>query len=494
MNTRRILWLTCGVVCGLWGPSWAASAQTPAGDGSRLNVLLITADDLNYDSIGAAGGKVDDITPNIDRLATEGMRFIHGHVTIAVCQPCRSVWMTGRYPHRNGALGFQPIDPAVPTLGESLRAAGYLNGILAKVGHLAPERKFCWDVIVRPPQLGAGRDPALYYRHAKAFFEQARKSGQPFFLMANSQDPHRPFAGSQQERKRFFRQDRNRRPFPPPGRQYAPNEVIVPRFLPDIPDVRREIAQYFGSVHRCDETVGAVLRALDDTGHRDDTLVMFLGDHGMALPFAKTNCYLTSTRTPWIIRRPGRIKPGTVDREHFVSGIDLMPTILEAAGLPPVADIDGRSFAPLLTGGKQAGRDRVFTVFHRTAGKRDYPMRCLQDGRFGYIYNGWSDGKTVFRNESQSGLSFKAMQAAARTDEKIAARVKLFQVRVREELYDVANDPAALHNLVDDPRYQDALAGYRADMRRTMASVEDPLLPAFERDMREREAPSPPGE
>src|SRR5947208_16641736 len=97
-----------------------AAAQT-----TRPNVLLITADDMNYDTPGFAGGKVPDITPNLDKLASEGIYFKKAHVTVAVCQPSRSVLMTGRYPHRNGAEGFNPIRADVPTLGEQLRAAGY---------------------------------------------------------------------------------------------------------------------------------------------------------------------------------------------------------------------------------------------------------------------------------------------------------------------------------------------------------------------------------
>ena len=164
-------------------------ANRPDAAGRRVNVLLLLADDLNYDSLGVTGCKVPGITPNLDRLAAEGMRFEHAHVTVAVCQPSRSALMTGRYPYRNGAMGFEPIRLDVPTLPESLRAAGYLNGIMAKVEHLAPIQKFCWDVIVRAEDLGEGRNPGLYYQQAKAFFDRARGESRPFFLMANSQDP-----------------------------------------------------------------------------------------------------------------------------------------------------------------------------------------------------------------------------------------------------------------------------------------------------------------
>jgi N-sulfoglucosamine sulfohydrolase len=432
---------------------------------------------MNWDAPGCFGGTAPDITPNLDRLAAEGKRFMHAHVTSAVCQPCRSVLMTGRYPHRNGAEGFEPIDLNVPTLQESLKKAGYLNGIFAKVGHLAPASKFPWDTIKRAQDLGRGRDAKLYDAAAREFFGRAARKGRPFFLMANSDDPHRPFHGSQQERNKFKEQ---RETIPAPSRVYGPDEVEVPGFLPDLPDVRKEVAQYYCSVRRCDDTVGAVLRALRESGHYESTLIMFLSDHGMAFPFAKTNCYLNSTRTPWIVVWPGRVKPGTVDTEHLISGIDFMPTVLEAAGLPLPAGMDGSSFLPVLQGESQPQRDKVFTEFHQTSARRRYPMRCVHDRRFAYIFNPWSDGQRAFRNESQSGLTFKAMQAAAETDPEVAARVKLFQYRVLEEFYDLENDPDALRNLIDAPDHAEERERLQAAMRDWLKRTKDPALEAFE--------------
>ena len=438
----------------------------------RPNILLITADDMNYDSPGVYGCGISDITPNIDRLAAQGLRFTHSHITIAVCQPSRLVLMTGRYPHRNGAEGFEPIDTAVPTLQEQLRSAGYINGIMAKNSHLAPRAKFCWDYYIEGGELGRGRDPSLYYKYARKFFEDATAAGKPFFLMANSQDPHRPFAGSQQEQNKW-------KTHLPYSRKITTEEAEIPGFLPELKDVRQEVSEYFTSVHRCDQTVGQVLRALKDTGFEDSTLVMFLSDNGIALPFAKTNCYLNSTKTPWIVRWPGVVKLGTVDTEHFISGIDYMPTILDAVGLPQVGGMDGTSFVPLLTGAGRKNRDKVFTVFHETSAKRRYEMRCVQNKKFGYIYNAWSDGQTVFKNESQSGLTMNAMKQAANTDPDIAARVQLFLYRVPEELYDFESDPDALHNLADDPIYQQQLATMRQELLAWMESTNDALISGY---------------
>ncbi|MBN1419578.1 MAG: sulfatase [Planctomycetes bacterium] len=484
-TTRRsFLRAVSAVSAGVFLRPVAGAAETRG----RPNVLFITADDMNDDTPGVCGGKIPEVTPTIDRLASEGMRFTRAHVTCAVCQPSRQTLMTGRYPHRFGALGFEPIDPKVTTLQEILHGAGYATGILGKVGHLAPRSKFPWDLAVDAGDLGIGRDPALYERHARAFFAKARADGKPFFLMANSHDPHRPFSGSAAERNAFRgRLDR----VPKPSRTYAPAEVAVPGFLPDIPDVRREVAEYASSARRCDDTVAAVLRALRESGLEGETLVMFLSDNGMAFPFAKTNCYLHSTRTPWIVRWPGRVKPGALDETHFISGIDFLPTILEAAGLAAPEGIDGRSFLPLLSGRAQAGRDRVYTVFYKTSADVAYPMRCVQDGRFGYIFNAWADGKTRFRNESQSGLTMRAMQKAGESDPGIAGRVRLFLYRVPEELYDFSADPDALRNLAGHPPFRDDLARRRADLLGWMERTGDPILPAFRRHLETISAAKP---
>ncbi|MFT4547381.1 MAG: N-sulfoglucosamine sulfohydrolase, partial [Verrucomicrobiales bacterium] len=289
------------------------AAETPT------NFLLITVDDMSSDSVGVFGNPIPGITPNIDRLASEGLRFEHGHVTVAICQPCRAVWMTGRYPHNSGAFGFDRIRAGVPTLPEALQNAGYRTGLMAKHGHVVPSRAAAFDEIVPARELRNGRSPELFGKRAAQFFAAAKKEGKPFFLMANSQDPHRPFIGSKQEMAAKKRDKRNQSHqygggFPDDQVIYDPAEVPLPGFLPDLPDIRRELAEYYSSVHRADAITGAVLKALDEAGLRENTLVMFLSDHGMPLPFAKTNCWHHSTHTPWIVRWPGKVEAGSHDR------------------------------------------------------------------------------------------------------------------------------------------------------------------------------------
>jgi N-sulfoglucosamine sulfohydrolase len=441
-----------------------------------MNILLITADDMNWDAVGAFGCPTEGTTPNIDRLAVGGLRFNHGHVTIAVCQPSRSAMMTGRYPHRSGGEGFYHLRfERVPILPNLLKGAGYSVGILGKQGHSTPYADFKWDMAYDQAELGMGRNPEVYYGHARDFVQGAVDANKPFFLMANSHDPHRPFYGN--DREEWYSQTDP--PAVPPSRTFDPHEVVVPGFLPDIPEIRVEIAEYYSSVRRCDDTVGRLLDMLDETGTTNDTLVLFLSDNGMAFPFAKTNCYLNSTRTPLLARWPGVIQYGRVDDEHFASGIDFMPTILDVAGIDAPDGMDGRSFLPVLRGEKQEGRELVFTQFHQTSARRNFPMRCVQNKRFGYIFNPWSDGEREFRNESQAGRSWKAMEEAAENDPQIAARNRLFSYRILEEFYDFENDPDALHNLIEDPKYASEIEKLRDALELWMAEVNDVALDAF---------------
>lgn len=447
------------------------------GTAAPTNVLLITVDDMDAGTPGAFGGPAG-VTPRIDALAAEGMLFRHAHVAAAVCQPSRSAIMTGRWPHRNGAEGFEPIHDRVPVLTAHLADQGYRCGILGKVKHLAPFERFGWDSAVDMPDLGMGRNPEIYGAQTRDFLSAAASEGRPWFLMANAHDPHRPFHGSLDERRRWSSEQRATYPGPSDG--FVVADAAPPGFLPDLPDVRQEYHQYLASSRRADDVVAAVLDALEESGQTDHTVVLFLSDNGMAFPFAKANCYLRSTLTPFIVRWPNVVEPGSVVDDTFVSMLDLFPTICDLLGVDS-GDVDGQSLMPLLTGSGTGARhrDKVYSVFHETAAKGRFEMRCVQDFRWGYIWNAWSDGETTYRAESMAGLTWAAMQVAAESDAGIAARVRFYLDRAQEELYDLQSDPHALHNLAGSPERAGEVAAARQAMAAWMSGVADPLRERF---------------
>lgn len=436
---------------------------------SRTNVLLITADDLGHEAVDFLGGRVPGVTPNLTRLAAESLSFEHAHVNVAICAPSRGVIATGRYGHNSGLFGFNKLSRPVPTVFGAFQAAGYLTGILGKVSHSTPDLSFKWDFVHDYGELGAGRSPTRYHAYCTEFFALARRQKKPFYFMVNSHDPHRPFHDPQKPMRQAEA----------PSRLFSPEEIAVPGYLPDLPGVRQELAHYYNSVRRFDDTLGKVLQALNESGASRETLLVLITDNGSAFPFAKANTYLASTRTPCLFRWPGVTTPGQVDRTHLVSEVDFFPTFLEAAGLEPPQGLDGRSLVPLLRGEKQAGRDLVFTQIDYTIGGPAKPMRCVQSRRYGYIFNAFSDGRFAYRNNNE-GQTMKAMVRAGRTDPAIRARVDMFRHRVPQELYDLESDPACTRNLIDSPEHHEVAVKLQARLRDWMVATHDHCLPAFD--------------
>ena len=456
----------------------AVAAQTPAASPKApLNVLLFTADDMGWFSPAAwdSPAHVPDVTPNIDRFATQGMIFLRAHVTCAICQPSRGALATGMYPHVSGVEGFYHTPRPTKTVMSELRDHGYRTGILGKCSHSTPDASFRWDMMHDANELGHGRNPRKYAAYFREFVRECKKQGMPFYFMANAHDPHRPLDGAEADLLwRWMTPD-----YPRPSRVFKPEEITVPGFLPGLPRVREEIAQYCSSSRRCDDVFGAIMKVLDEEGLADNTLVVFLSDNGMAQPFAKANAYFNSTRTPLIVRLPGVTKAGSRNENDFVSGIDYMPTVLEACGFPAPDGVNGRSFLPLLRGEKQEGRERVFTQIYETSGKNRFPMFAVQDANYILIYNPWSDGQYSFHAGLTDGLAFRAMVEASGADAGIRSRVELMQYRVPLELYDVKTDPDALLNLADDPKHANTVKLMSDHLKDWMDKYDSTIAPAF---------------
>lgn len=433
------------------------------------NILLITADDLGYETMDFLGSKVRDVTPNISRLAEESLSFQNAHVNVAICAPSRSVIATGRYGHNSGCFGFNKLTKDIPTLFGTFQNNGYLTGILGKVPHSTTDPNFEWNFAHDYGELGNGRSPTKYHDYAETFFAQCKRDGKPFYFMINSHDPHRPFHNPEKPMKNADL----------PSRLFTADEIVVPGYLPDLPEVRKELSHYYNSIRRLDDTVGRVLEALENSGFAERTLVLFMTDNGSAFPFAKANTYLASTKTPMIIRWPGVTRPGSVDSKHFISEVDFFPTFMDVTGLNHPDGLDGRSFLSLLRGESQSNREHVFTQIDYTIGGPAKPMRSVQDKRYGYIFNAFSDGKFNYRNNNE-GLTFKAMEHAGKTDPDIQQRVDMFRHRVPQEFYDLKNDPACTNNLIHSQEHQELIRAHQRQLREWMVDTHDHCLNAFD--------------
>ncbi len=466
MDFKRSL-LPALVLTGALAEPGIILSQHPA-----LNVLLFTADDLDKYSLGCYGSTVPDISPNIDRFAAEGIRFSHAYINASICVPSRGILCTGLYGHNSGVTGFVKMPEEknqVPLVMEILRDHGYNVGVLGKVEHSTPKSGFTWDYSADAPQLGQGKCPTLYYRHAVQFFKKCTDSGKPFYFMVNSHDPHRPY---------FNPDEPLRAGMEPPSRTYAETEIEVPPFLPDLPAIRKELSWYFNSVKRLDDTFGKVMQALEESGYKENTLVIFISDNGIAVPFAKANTYRASNHTPWIVRWPGMVHPGSVDHQHLISEVEYLPTILDALDINPPRNMDGRSHLDLYLSENHPSDKWVFTQIDNLLRGGPVPMRSIQNHEYVYIFNAWSDGERMYYNQNE-GMTMDAMEKEAARNTDIAGRVKMFRFREPEEFYDLRSDPGCINNCMGNPAYNRQIGRMQHQMRKYMKRSHDPLLPVF---------------
>ena len=453
----------------LFGATLALSASpSPA----RPNVLIVTVDDMNWNSVGAFGAPIEGITPHIDALARSGRRYERAYVVASNCSPSRVALQTGLTPQQSGATGFFYIDDTeIPTIATELHRAGYVTGVIGKPAdsNPSPDGRKYWDV---QENFGAARkySAAAMSQAAARFFGTAGRAEKPFYLVVNIADPHKPNfndAEAAASGADTFA----------PSRIIAENEVTVPAFLPDLPGIRREVRNYQNSVKRADDTLGAIMAALRASGLEKETLVIFLSDHGMPFPFAKSSVYDNGLRTPLVIRWSGRIAPGGVD-SGLVSSVDLMPTILDAVGIamPEGPDYTGRS----LLRTDLPERSYVFGSFDENARGYPVPMRGTIGRDWAYVFNAWSDGEHALKNDDMNHASFKAMVRHAPTDPAVRARLEYYLSPPVEELCHIAVDPDCLTNLAPDPAFAGVLEAMRAATRAQMLRTGDYLLEAFD--------------
>ena len=441
-----------------------------------VNILMITVDDMSADSIGVFGSKLKGTTPNIDRLASQGMRFSHAHMTVGNCMPGRNVLFSGLISHNNKVEGFYQVkNPGWPHMVDLMKNAGYFTGIRGKVSHSTPYQPYDWDANLDTLPDGT----KAHFKNADSFgvstsdgIQKAKDAGKPFCLIVNISDPHKPFWSQ----VKGGQKDTNI-----PSRIFKSEEMPVPGFLFDDPKVREELALYYSSVRRADDCVGKILEALDNSGDAENTVVIFLSDHGMPLPFAKTQLYHHSTHSPWIIRWPGVTRSGKVDDVHMVSAVDMLPTLLDIVGAKHSGRLDGRSFLSLIRGQQQVNRDHVFKEYNENAGASRDPMRAVQTKQFLYLFNPWSNGQRVFATATTGTVTYRRMAALAKSDARLAKRLAMYKYRVPEELYDISVDPDCLNNIIDSSEHKMVLNQLQERLKGWMKKTDDPMLTVFER-------------
>ncbi len=476
LNRRRFLATTAGVA----GAALAAAGSSPARPaptGRQRNVLLIISDDHGQPDSGCYGHPVVK-TPNLDRLAGNGVRFTKAFATVASCSASRSVIFTGLQNHTNGQFGHQHMPADFDThdyvrgVAALLGEAGCHTGLVGKY-HVGPDEVYGFEELITADvgyqdvkALAGNRDVWNMARQAGQFINSDKQ--RPFFLTVGYSDPHRDWEAS------------NSIDFPHVEEvTYSPGEVVVPPFLPDSPECRAELAQYYQSVSRLDKGVGFLMDELEKSGRAEDTLVIYISDNGIAMPGAKTTIYDPGVLMPMILSCPELGLTGGTTCDAMVSFTDLTPTILDWTGAQgPDYELQGRSFLPVAGQSDPEGWDQVFCshTFHEV--QMYYPMRSIRTRKYKYILNLAHKLDYPFASDLFASSTWQAI--LTRQEPMLGARtVDAYIHRRREELYDLENDPDEVVNLADDPAHREALDDLRARLRSWQEETSDPWLSKY---------------
>jgi N-sulfoglucosamine sulfohydrolase len=496
LGLAALLLLLCGA-----GPPGDGVANPHVPD---RNIVLFVADDHGQDA-GAYGNTVLR-TPYLDALAAEGTLFTYAFATTASCSASRSVILTGLHNHRNGQYGhqhdfhhFRSFED-VRSLPVLLAEAGYRTASAGKY-HVAPEQVYHFETYID----GDVRDVASMVENARAFIEA--ETDRPFFLYMATGDPHRGgglMAGETEanydDEDALAPNSFGNRPQGYPGIDemiYDPEEVIVPPWLPDTPVTRAELAQYYQAVSRVDQGFGRLVEALKDAGVYNSTLIIYMSDHGMAMPGAKTTVYEPGLLSPLIVRHPDQNRRGVVS-DAMVSWVDITPTILDFAAVKPpkyaqhigLEDVrrhlvdehglHGRSFLPAVLNGVTEGWDQVDAshTFHEI--QMYYPMRVVRDRDFKLIWNVAYDLPFPFASDLWDASTWQQSYRQGVEAVYGVRTVREYMHRPEFELYDVRTDPWESNNLANQPGYADVLRQYQDRLWEFQVRTSDPWLLKWE--------------
>jgi N-sulfoglucosamine sulfohydrolase len=437
-----------------------AALLPPALGAAPPNILFILTEDqgAHLGALGTPGIQ----TPHMDALAKSGVLFRHAYVAYSVCSASKAALYTSLHNHTNGILNntvnypkpaaklteaetrhvlyrTNRIHDGIPTLVERLKAAGYYQGVTHKL-HVAPVEKFPYDEFI----------PHSHREAAAGFIRRATRTGKPWHLFFNIPNSHRPFPKSDQVKIRVH-----------------PAAVKLPAFLPDTPVIRQDWAEYLAAIEEADHLVGEALGALRDSGQEANTIIVFMGDHGPCFAHGKMSLHDLGLRVPLAIRAPGA-QSGVVS-DALASELDLTPTLLDLAGLAPLAKSHGMTLRPVLEG-NPAEKRRAF-AFAEISNRGPLPNdgmqeRCIQDQRWKLIYR--EKTETGWRQVNADSIQMKlwgnrSYNETLRVKDQFPEAFRILAEMHPQalhgkvpalELYDLQNDPNEMRNLATDPAHR----------------------------------------
>jgi len=475
-------------------------------------VFFITDDESP--TLGCYGDSVAE-TPNIDAIAKDGVLFRHAFATTASCSASRSVVMSGLHNHKNGQYGHQHLfhkfssyhNVVSLALPQVLANEGYRTAHIGKY-HVGPEAVFHFE---KSFDRARSRNPVQMAEMCREFLSD-RSDERPFFLYFGTADPHRsPGVDETSKLKLKANLFGN---LPEKGSHagvaevfYDPSEVPVPKFLPDSPESREEIAQYYQSCSRIDAGFGRLVSILKEAGVYDKTLIVFTSDHGMAFAGGKTTVYEPGLSVPFVVRNPYDAKRG-FESDAMISHVDITPSLLDFAGgldhetNGPKKWVDpdkhwkdlglfqkdnrdgrnkfksyhGKSWLPVLAGESKEHHETIFAshTFHEIT--MYSPMRVVRDRKYKLIWNIASGLDYPFATDLWVASSWQAQYAKGLDAMYGTKTVEQYIHRPKFELYDMENDADETINLADDPKFASVLKVYQTKLKAMQMELEDPWV------------------
>lgn len=416
----------------------AVSADKP-------NIVFINGDDLTHTDLSVYGGQA--ITPNFDRLASEGMVFRECFQAAPMCSPTRHNLYTGLYPVKTGAYPNHTFaKEGTKSIVQYLKPHGYRVALSGK-RHVSPESIFSFEYsgVKNNPDMAA----------VEALMAESKEAGTPFCLFACSNEPHEPWDKGDPS-------------------QYPKDQIKLPPYFVDTPVTRDGMSRYLAEITYYDGQVGQILDLLDKYSLTDNTIVMVSSEQGSSLPFAKWTLYDPGLQTALLVRWPGKVAAGS-ETDAMVEYVDVVPTLLDAAGIDIPDGLDGKSFLPVLAGEATKHKDYVYGIMTTRGinnGSDHFGIRSVRSKDYQLIVN--LTPEVTFTNACTASPEFQSWVKRAETGKKKAANlVKRYQHRPPVELYKVGEDWHQWKNLADDPEYSDVLRDMNAKLDEWMESQGD---------------------
>ncbi|MEO1614644.1 MAG: sulfatase [Planctomycetota bacterium] len=400
------------------------SGKTDAGE--PPNLVFVIADDCTFRDLGCYGGQAR--TPNMDRLAAQGMKFTRCFQAAPMCSPTRHNIYTGLYPVKSGAYPNHTfVEPKTKSVVQYLKPLGYRVAQSGKT-HVSPNSVFAWE------SLGKAKNPD--FKAADAFVTECATSRQPFCLLLCSNEPHTPWNKGDASR-------------------YPPGELELPPYFVDTEETREGFSKYLAEITYFDSQVGEAMELIERHSLTDNTLLVVVSEQGNSLPFAKWTCYDNGLQSGCLVRWPGKIEPGSVN-PAMIEYVDFLPTFIEAAGGKPSKTLDGTSLLPVFAG-RQTHKSHVFgemTTRGINNGSDYYGIRSVRSEQYKYIVN--FTPEVTFQNACTNSKEFRSWIAEAQSGNADARQlIDRYQNRPGIELYDVVDDPFEMKNLAGDAKYSE---------------------------------------